>query len=222
MHPWELLGTATTPEGTEMALTLRGGEFVIHAGGKTLMSSRMKGSEQELARLGCAELGPDPVVLVGGLGMGFTLRATLDVVPPDAIVIVAELVPAVVAWNRGPLARLHDHALADPRVQVALGDVNHLLRSSNARFDAILLDVDNGPRAFTQGGNAHLYDDAGVTTVRDALKPGGTVAVWSAWDDRKFEHRLRHHGFRAQSHRVRARLKQGGPEHTIFLGTRPG
>jgi len=222
MIPWELLGTATTPEGTEMALTLRGSEYVILAGGKTLMSSRMRGSEQELARLGCASLGPSPVVLVGGLGMGFTLRATLDVVPEDARVVVAELMPAVVAWNQGPLAALHGRALADPRVSVALGDVNHLLRSSTQRFDVILLDVDNGPRAFTQGGNASLYDDRGVAALRDALRPGGTAAVWSAWEDRKFEHRLRHHGFLASSHRVRARLKQGGPEHTIFVGVRPG
>lgn len=221
MRPWELLGTATTPEGTEMALMLRGGEHLILAGGKTLMSSRMKGSEQELARLGCAALGPEPVVLVGGLGMGFTLRATLDVVPPDATVIVAELVPAVVAWNEGPLAALHDRALADRRVQVVLGDVRRLLVTSTARFDAILLDVDNGPEAFTQGGNASLYDDSGVAPMKAALKPGGRAAIWSAWDDRKFEHRLRHHGLIASSHHVRARLKQGGPRHTIFVGVRP-
>jgi spermidine synthase len=219
MIPWELLGEARTPEGTHMTLTRRGNEYMILADGKDLMSSRMKGSEEELARVGCehARKEENACVLVGGLGMGFTLRATLDVMPADATVIVAELMPVVVEWNRGPLAALAKSPLEDRRTELSLGDVGVLLRESRARFDAILLDVDNGPAAFTQTFNAGLYDNAGLTMIRAALRPGGVLAVWSAWDDRKFEHRLRHHGFTVETHHVRARLKQGGPRHTIFV-----
>jgi spermidine synthase len=220
MIPWELLGEARTPEGTHMTLTRRGNEYMILADGKDLMSSRMKGSEEELARLGCdrARNAESPCVLVGGLGMGFTLRATLDVMPPDATVVVAELMSAVVEWNRGALAPLADRPLDDRRTKVALGDVAVTLREGRGRFDAVLLDVDNGPCAFTQESNSGLYDNAGLTMIREALKPQGVLAVWSAWDDRKFEHRLRHHGFELETHRVRARLRQGGPRHTIFVG----
>ncbi len=219
MIPWELIGEARTPEGTHMTLTRRGSEYMILADGKDLMSSRMKGSEEELARVGCAHARKqeNACVLVGGLGMGFTLRATLDVMPPDATVIVAELMPVVVEWNSGPLAALAKSPLEDRRTELALGDVGVLLRESRARFDAVLLDVDNGPAAFTQTFNAGLYDNAGLTMIRAALRPGGVLAVWSAWDDRKFEHRLRHHGFTVETHHVRARLKQGGPRHTIFV-----
>lgn len=220
MQPWELLGEARTPEGTHMTLTRRGNEYMILADGKDLMSSRMKGSEEELARLGCDRAAKleAPCVLVGGLGMGFTLRATLDVLPADATVIVAELMPAVVKWNEGPLGPLANHPLADRRTRVEVGDVGDVLREGRNRFDAVLLDVDNGPAAFTQTSNASLYDNAGLATIKAALRPEGALAVWSAWDDRKFEHRLRHHGFALETHRVRARLRQGGPKHTIFLG----
>ena len=220
MIPWELLGEARTPEGNPMTLTRRGGEYMIMADGKDLMSSRMKGSEEALATIGCdrARTQEGASVLVGGLGMGFTLRATLDVVAADATVVVAELMPAVVEWNRGPLAPLAGRPLEDRRVEVALGDIALLLRGARGRFDAILLDVDNGPAAFTQAANAGLYDNAGLTMMREALRAGGVLAVWSAWDDRKFEHRLRHHGFTVETHHVRARLKQGGPRHTIFVG----
>lgn len=223
VKPWELLGEARTPEGTTMSLTRRGNEYMILADGKDLMSSRMKGSEEELARLGCARARAleRPSVLVGGLGMGFTLRATLDTLPAEATVIVAELMPAVVEWNRGALGPLTAHPLEDRRVRVEVGDVVALLRRSRAAFDAVLLDVDNGPSAFTQASNAGLYDNAGLVTLKDALRPAGVLAVWSAWDDRKFEHRLRHHGFGSSTHHVRARLRQGGPRHTIFVGTLP-
>jgi spermidine synthase len=218
--PWELLGEARTPEGTHMTLTRRGSEYMILADGKDLMSSRMKGSEEELARVGCdrARKLEGPCVLVGGLGMGFTLRATLDVLPADATVVVAELMSSVVEWNRGPLGPLAGHPLADRRTKVALGDVGVLLRESRQRFDAILLDVDNGPAAFSQESNAGLYDNAGLLMIRAALRPGGVLAVWSAWDDRKFEHRLRHHGYELETVHVRARLQKGGPVHTIFVG----
>ncbi len=220
MHPWELLGETTAPDGTTLTLTRHSSELVILANGKPLMSSRMHGSEEALASLGCAHLRghPGPVVLVGGLGMGFTLRATLDLLPRDAAVVVAELVPEVVDWNRGPLADLAGRPLEDPRVTVDLRDVADTLREGTGRFDAVLLDVDNGPAAFTDAGNARLYDNAGVAAARAALAPGGVLAVWSAWDDRKFEQRLRHFGFQVEVRRVRARLRQGGPRHTIFVG----
>ena len=220
MIPWELLGEARTPDGNPMTLTRRGSEYMIMADGKDLMSSRMKGSEEALATIGCAEARKQEgaCVLVGGLGMGFTLRATLDVMPADAAVVVAELMPAVVEWNRGALAELAGRPLEDRRTEVALGDIAILLRAARGRFDAILLDVDNGPAAFTQAANAGLYDNAGLQMIRAALRPEGVLAVWSAWDDRKFEHRLKHHGFTVETHHVRARLKQGGPRHTIFVG----
>jgi spermidine synthase len=220
VRPWELLGRTRTPDDEEMTLTRQGSEYVILASGKPLMSSRMHGSEEALAAFGCREarLREAPCVLVGGLGMGFTLRATLDLLPPGATVVVAELVPAVVEWNRGPLGPLAAHPLADPRVSVEIGDVGAVISASTTRFDAMLLDVDNGPAAFTTTHNTRLYDDRGLAAARAALKPGGTLAVWSAWDDRRFEQRLRYGGFTVQVERVRGRLKKGGPRHTIFLG----
>jgi spermidine synthase len=221
VKPWELLGQTRTPDGAELALTLRSGEYVILANGKSLMSSRMHGSEEALAAFACARIrgrrDPRVSVLIGGLGMGFTLRATLDLLPADATVIVAELLPAVVEWNRGPLGPLAGHPLKDRRVRVEAGDVALTLRSSVNAFDAILLDVDNGPAAFATSANAALYDDAGLAAARAALRGGGVLAVWSARDDRKFEQRLRYAGFRVAVERVRGRLKKGGPRHTIFL-----
>jgi spermidine synthase len=223
VKPWELLGQTRAPDGAELALTLRSGEYVILANGKSLMSSRMHGSEEALATFACARIRiggrEDPRVLIGGLGMGFTLRATLDLLPQNATVVVAELLPAVIEWNRGPLGPLAGHPLKDRRVRVEQGDVAATLRSSPGAFDAILLDVDNGPAAFATSGNAALYRDTGLAAARAALKTGGVLAVWSARDDRKFEQRLRYAGFRVEVERVRARLKKGGPRHTIFLGT---
>jgi spermidine synthase len=186
------------------------------------MSSRMHGSEQALATFGCRGIRQDtPCVLVGGLGMGFTLRATLDTVPAGATVVVAELVSEVVLWNRGPLAPLAGHPLQDQRVGVEINDVGEVLRASRDRFDAILLDVDNGPDAFTASANGWLYTDEGLAAARAALRPAGTLAVWSAWEDRRFEQRLRYAGFTVRVERIRARLKQGGPRHTIFVATLP-
>jgi len=206
-----------------MALMRRDGEYIILAGGRSLMSSRMHGSEEALAALGCrdARVLHAPCVLVGGLGMGFTLRATLDVLPARATIVVSELVPAIVEWNRGPLSPLAGYPLKDARVRIEVGDVCATLRSSAARFDAALLDVDNGPDAFTASDNAALYSNDGLAAARKALKPGGVLAVWSAWEDRKFEQRLRYAGFAVRVERVRARLKKGGPYHTIFLATSP-
>ncbi|MDP2053361.1 MAG: MnmC family methyltransferase [Acidobacteriota bacterium] len=228
MKPWELLAEARTPDGTLLTLTRRDTELVIMAAGKILMSSRMHGSEEAMAemafkRLGLPGGGPrrsldGACVLVGGLGLGYTLRATLDLLPADATVVVAELIPAIVDWHRGPLAALADRPTDDPRVQIDVKDVIATLRSSPGRFDAILLDIDNGPEAFTESSNAGLYNDRGIAAIRAALKPGGVLAVWSAWEDRRFEQRLKYAGFKVTVERVRARLKRGGPRHTIFLG----
>ena len=224
MKPWKLLAQTCTPDGSDMRLSVRDDEHIILVNGKTLMTSRTHGSEEALATVACRHVGAvaRPRVLVGGLGMGFTLRATLDLLPPDAVVTVAELVPAVVEWNRGSLGALAGHPLRDRRVRVDVGDVRHTLRANPSRFDAILLDVDNGPAAFTATANHGLYDNAGVAAAHAALRAGGALAVWSAWDDRKFEQRLRFHGFVAQVDRVRARLKKGGARHIIFLGVKPG
>jgi spermidine synthase len=220
VKPWELLGQTCTPDGADMRLMRRGGEYIILANGKSLMSSRMHGSEEALATLACkrARNMAEPRVLVGGLGMGFTLRATLELLPPAATVVVAELVPAVVEWNRGPLGPLAEYPLNDRRVRVDTGDVAATLAASPGAFDAVVLDVDNGPVAFTTSNNAALYSDRGLAAARGALKAGGVLAVWSAWDDRKFEQRLRYGKFTVEVERVRGRLKKGGPRHTIFLG----
>jgi spermidine synthase len=220
VKPWDLLGETCTPEGDTLTLMRRDKEFVIHANGRSLMSSRMHGSEEALATFACrrARTSTSPTVLVGGLGMGFTLRATLDVLGGGATVVVAELLPAIVEWNRGPLGELAGLPLADRRVRVEVADVAATLHANPGRFDAILLDVDNGPAAFTSPANAGLYNDAGLAAIRAALTPRGVLAVWSARDDRRFEQRLRYGGFTVHVERVRARLAKGGPRHTIFLG----
>ena len=223
MKPWELLGTTQTPDGTEMTLTRRDTEYVILAAGKSLMSSRMHGSEEALATFGLRHVATrdDACVLIGGLGMGYTLRATLDLVGPRTQVVVAELVPAVVEWNRRMLGSLAGHPLDDSRVRVDQGDVADVLRANPGRFDAVLLDVDNGPSAFTSPVNSRLYGDEGLAAATRALTPGGVLAVWSAWEARRFEQRLRYAGLIVRVERVRARLKRGGPRHVIFLGRRP-
>jgi spermidine synthase len=219
VKPFELLGQTLSPDGIVMKLIRRSDEFIILADGAILMSSRMHGSEEALATFACRRVRTleQPSVLIGGLGMGFTLRAALDLLPPDATVVVAELVPAVVAWNRGPLGPLAGHPLKDKRVRVETGDVAVTLSSCLGQFDAVLLDVDNGPTAFTASNNAGLYDNRGIAAARAALKMDGVLAVWAAQDDRKFEQRLRHGRFDVQVQRVRGRLKKGGPRHTILL-----
>jgi spermidine synthase len=219
VKPFELLGQTLSPDGTVMKLIRRGDEFIILVDGAILMSSRMHGSEEALATFACQQVRAleQPSVLIGGLGMGFTLRATLDLLPQNATVVVAELVPAVVEWNRGPLGPLARHPLMDKRVRVETGDVAVTLNSSLGQFDAVLLDVDNGPFALTASNNAGLYDNRGIAAARAALKTHGVLAVWAAQDDRKFEQRLRDGRFDVQVRRLRGRLKKGGPRHTIFL-----
>jgi spermidine synthase len=220
VKPFELLGQTVAADGTAMKLVRRGDEYLILADGAVLMSSRMHGSEEELARLGCERVRTrkQPSVLIGGLGMGFTLRATLDLLPEHATVVVAELVPEVVEWNRGPLGPLAGHPLKDERVRVEIGDVGVILRSSVKQFDAVLLDVENGPAAFAASNSTSLYDDGGIAAAHAALKTEGVLAVWAAQDDQKFAQRLRDGGFEVQVQRVRARLKKGGARHIIFLG----
>jgi len=223
MKPSQLLGQAHMPDGSDIRLTLRDDEYVILLDRQPLMTSRAHESEDALATTACQHIRRvrRPHVLVGGLGMGFTLRASLDALPAGATVTVAELVPEVVAWNRGPLAPLAGHPLDDPRVRIALGDVGRTLRANRDRFDGILLDVDNGPAALTGTANDGLYDDEGVATGFAALRAGGVLAVWSAAGDPTFERRLRQHGFITQVDRVRVRPNKGGARHTIFLGIKP-
>ncbi len=220
MKPWVLLGETRTPAGERMTLMRHDREWMILCNDKPLMSSRMHGSEESLATLGCEGLtdAAAPRVLVGGLGLGYTLAAALRLLPRTATVVVSEFVPAVVDWNRGPLGDLAQHPLDDPRVTVDVADVVVTLRSTPAPFDAVLLDVDNGPDAFTTPRNAALYGEAGLATIRAALKPGGRLAIWSAEVDHAFERRLKGNGFAVQVERVRVREGKSGPRHFIFLG----
>ncbi len=220
MKTLELLGQALSRDGTVIKLIRRSDEYIILANGKSLMSSRMHGSEDALATFACrrARTLARPHVLIGGLGMGFTLRATLDLLPADAIVVVAEIVPAVVEWNRGPLGPLAGEPLKDSRVKVEIDDVAVTLSSRPGQFDAILLDVDNGPSGLTASNNDWLYDDRGIAAAFASLKMDGALAVWSAREDKKFEQRLRHGRFDVEVEHVRGRLNKGGPRHTIFLG----
>jgi spermidine synthase len=220
VKPFELLAETLSPDGTLMKLTRRGDEYFILADGLTLMSNRAHNSEDALARLSCqrARALKKPSVLIGGLGMGFTLRATLDLLPPAAKVVVAELVPEVVEWNRGPLGPLAGNPLSDKRVRVDIANVADILTSSSAQFDVVLLDVDNGPAAFTAEKNADLYAHEGIAGIHRALNPGGVLAVWAARQDPKFVQRLRNAGFEAKAHHVRGHTNNRGPRHTIYIG----
>jgi spermidine synthase len=222
MPPQHILARVTAADGRELVLHRRAGIFTIRVDGRELMSNRAHGSEEVLARAGCAGLErvPRPRVLVGGLGMGFTLRAALDVRPGSAEVVVVEVFPAVVAWCRGPLAHLAGDALADARVVVLETDVAELLERPGPRFHAILLDVDNGPRALTMATNDRLYGARGVARLRERLTGGGALAVWSASPDREFEARLGTAGFAVHATAVPARAEGGGPEHTVYVARR--
>jgi spermidine synthase len=219
MKPWELLGETHAPDGTTFTLKRRDTEYLLFANGEVLMTSRQHESEDALATLVCERLRgvKQPCVLIGGLGMGFTTRAALDHLPKDASVVVAELLPSVVEWNRGPLGALAGYPIDDPRVSIITSDVSAVLRASQARFDAILLDVDNGPEAFASGANASLYGDIGLFAARTALKFGGILGVWSVWKDKHFPARLRYAGFAVETAPVRTRVKRGGARHVIYL-----
>ena len=218
MKPWDTLDRITTPDGSWLELRHHDGEYVIRADGYDLMTSRMHGSEDAMMAIACPRPGPRCSVLIGGLGMGYTLRATLDLLPATGAVTVAELLPAVVTWNRGPLGALAGQPLDDPRVTVAMGDVADAMRSNEGCFDAILLDVDNGPDALTQRTNGWLYGRAGLAAAWRALKPGGAFAVWSVGGEPSFESRLRAAGFEPETHVVRARGGGKGPRQNVFVG----
>jgi spermidine synthase len=217
--PWVQLDRAAVPGGGELKLAQRGDEFSIRLGGNELMNSRLSGSEEALATASIAKLSGRKAmkVLIGGLGMGFTLRAALKVLPKDASVTVAELLPAVVDWARGPMAALHGDSLDDPRVRIEVADVAALLRAPGV-WDAILLDVDNGPEAMTQAANDGLYSVGGIATARRALTKGGVLAVWSQGPDAGFARRLGSAGFRAvEELKVKAHRGKSGRVHVIWM-----
>jgi spermidine synthase len=220
---WELLESAAVREtGAELCLYRRGGEFSIRLEGRELMNSRVHGSEEALGELACERIAdrPGARVLVGGLGMGFTLAATLSKLDPDAEVVVSELVPEVVSWSRGVLGELAKYPLRDPRVTVRAIDVAQLLKQERSRYDAILLDVDNGPEALPQSGNSWLYGRAGLAAALAALRADGLLAVWSAGADAAFSERLRAAGFEVEEVEVRARGYKRGTRHTIWFARR--
>ena len=206
-----------------MRLKRRGAEFSITLGQNELMNSRRGGSEEALATITCEriQLCQKPQVLIGGLGMGFTLRAALAALGPDARIVVAELVPAVCAWARGPMAEIFGESLTDQRASIREADVGDLIRSGSSNFDAILLDVDNGPDGITQKSNDGLYDIEGLSAAYTALRPGGVLAVWSSARNLKFSRRLCKIGFAVEEVMARATGSRGGARHVVWLATRP-
>lgn len=221
MIPWTLLGTTTVPgDGAEMRLYQRGSEFSIRVGAYELMNSRVHGSEDALASLVSARIGGKGRVLIGGLGMGFTLNAMLRDLGKDSAIVVSELVPAVVAWHRGPLSVVSAPALDDPRVTIREVDVAQIIREERNAFDAIVLDVDNGPRGLTSKQNDRLYSMAGLRAAHAALRENGILAVWSAGPDAAFTKRLQTAGFRAEEVPVRGRGNKGGFRYLIWIGYR--
>ena len=225
MIPWLQIDAARVP-GAEVELRLmqRGDDFSMMLGSNELMNSRLSGSEEALATLACRriEAVKSPDLLIGGLGMGFTLRAALAVLGPEARIMVAELVPAVIAWARGPMARLFGDSLADPRASIHQADAVEVIRSHVCAFDAILLDVDNGPEGLIRKANDALYDMQGLKTIHRALRPAGVLAVWSSGPNPAFSKRLRNAGFEVNELNVRAAAKRKGARHVIWFATRPG
>lgn len=219
MQPFEVIARARTPDGNELTLVRRGAEWVVRIGGTTLMSSRQHDSEESLASEAFKARPGLRQVLIGGLGLGFTLRAVLDRLEPEGRVSVSELVPELVAWNRTHLRSLHGAVLDDARCEVVVSDVLHVVEQSRARFDAILLDVDNGPVALTQGDNRQLYAEHGVRACHAALAPRGVLTVWSAGPSAEYERRLRAGGFAVDVVRVAAR-RGSGAQHVIFVARR--
>jgi spermidine synthase len=221
MKPTRLLDRSVTPDGTPLTLHEHDGALSIRVRGIELMSTRQHHSEERMAELACADLGDRKraAVLIGGLGLGFTLRETLRHVAADATVVVAELVPAVIAWNRNPDYHLAADVIDDPRVEIVGGDVAEVLVESRGRFDRIMLDVDNGASGLTAAGNDGLYGMNGLGAARAALKPGGRLAVWSAGPDHRFVARMEEAGFDVEVVKVRTH-PTGGSWNSIFVGTR--
>jgi spermidine synthase len=215
--------TAVPGSDGDLRLMRRGGEFSILAGRTTLMSSRMSGSEIALAELACERLRGrrNCRILIGGYGMGFTLRAALAGMAKDAHILVAELVPAIMAWARGPMAELTGDSLGDPRVTIQEGDVGAVIAAAQSKFDAILLDVDNGPDGLSRAANDRLYDMQGLKAARRALRPKGLLAIWSAAPNKAFTERLTRAGFAVEE--IKARANKGrGVRHIIWAATNPG
>ena len=222
MSPRELIGTAAVAGGDELRLFRRGADFMIVLDRNELMNSRMSGSEEALAVMTCDLLAgrSAPHMLIGGYGMGFTLRAALGALERDARITLSELVPEIIEWARGPMANLADGCLDDPRVTLIEGDVVALIEGANSSYDAILLDVDNGPDGLTRTGNDRLYSARGLSAAKRALRPGGILAVWSAGPDAVFAQRLRNAGFGMNEVVVRARSNGKGPRHVIWFATK--
>ena len=223
MIPWLQIDTARVPGAdAELRLMRRGAEFSMMLGQNELMNSRLSGSEEALATLACRriEAVKRPNLLIGGLGMGFTLRAALAVLGPDARITVAELVPAVIAWARGPMASIFAESLDDPRASILSGDVIEVIQSHASAFDAILLDVDNGPEGLIRKANDALYNPKGLKAVHRALRPGGVLAVWSSGPHPLFSKRLRDAGLDVDEVAVRATTKRRGARHVIWFATK--
>ncbi len=223
MIPWLQIDTARVPGAdVELRLMRRGADFSMMLGPNELMSSRLSGSEEALATLACRriEAVKRPNLLIGGLGMGFTLRAALAVLGTDARITVAELVPAVIAWARGPMANIFADSLDDPRASILNADVIEVIRSHPSAFDAILLDVDNGPEGLIRKANDALYNPKGLKAIRQALRRGGVLAVWSSGPDPLFSKRLRDAGFDVNEVAVRATAKRSGARHVIWFATK--
>ena len=222
MIPWSLLDTAQIPGGAELRLMRRGREFSIMLGQNELMNSRVSGSEEMLAAIVCERIkGRErPALLIGGLGMGFTLRAALDGLGRDAVVVVAEIVPGVLVWARGELRELFGDSLTDARVTIHQRDVGDLIRPNRSTFDAILLDVDNGPQGLVREANDSLYSAQGLNAAHAALRPGGVLAVWSTAPDAGFTQRLRKIGFDVEERYARASRTRSGARRVIWIATR--
>ncbi len=221
--PWIHLATATAPDGEALRLLRRGDEFSIRlADGNELMNSRLGGSEEALGTLALDRLvgRSAPRVLIGGLGMGFTLRAVQAIAPPEARLIVSEIVPDIITWAKEHMVEVFGAALSDPRLEVRTGDVLAEIRQATDTFDAILLDVDNGPDGLVRADNGALYGVEGLQSARRALAPGGVLAVWSAAPDAAFSKRLSRCGFDVSEHTVRAGRTKRGARHTIWIAVR--
>ncbi len=218
----ELIGTARVPDGAELRLMQRGDEFTIALDRNELMSTRVRHSEEALATMTIERLGarPAPQLLIGGYGMGFTLRAALACLGADAGITVAELVPEIIEWARGPMLALTSGCLDDPRVTLVRDDVAMLIDAATGGYDAILLDVDNGPEGLTRRENNCLYSPAGLSAARAALGPGGVLAIWSAYPDPAFTRRLRDARFEVDEVVVRARPNGKGAHHRIWFAQR--
>jgi spermidine synthase len=220
MKPLERLGEAKTPDGTVLQLYRHDGAYLIRADGVELMSTRRHLSEDKLAEVACAPLATKPKVrvLIGGLGLGFTLREALRHLGPDAEVVVAELVADVIEWNANPEYALSAEAMADPRVRIVHDDVTNVLRKNTGGFNAIMLDTDNGPEGMIMKENSRLYAVRGIANTMAALRPGGTIAYWSVGDDPDFERSLKNAGLEVKAMKVRAHATSG-PFHTLYIAT---